>query len=228
MSLTPRFLPTFVAALCFAIAPLHADYITDFSQPPYAARQTVIGRDGWDHRLPTTEDRSDTARIVPVRWNRDQPALILKGANLKNAFASTKGQTVTITFDLALTFPDSGPAGKQFRLGFSGAPCGEIFMDLSPAGGLGYQADGSGRGGVVALSKGEIKANSFYTFTVVIDYPKMTYDITITGRKKDDSPFHYQSEAVPFESKTKSVTGLYLLTGGALTGYLKSLSIQSR
>jgi hypothetical protein len=228
MSFIQHFFPVVVATLCFVAAPLRADYATNFDQPPYVANQTVIGRDGWDYRLPTTEDRSNTARVVPVRWHKYQPALMLKGANLKSAFAQSKGEKVTIIFELALTFPDSGPTGKQFRLGFFGAPCGEIFMDLSPTGGLGYQADGSGRGGLVALKKDQVKVNSFYTFTVVIDYGKMTYDLTITGVNKDGTPFHHESEAISFESKSKSVTGLYLLSGGALTGYLKSLSIQSR
>lgn len=227
MSPPPRILPAIVGALCFA-APLRADYTGNFGAPPYAPNQTAISRDGWDYRLPTTEDRSATARVVPVRWNNYEPALMLKGANLKNVFAPAKGEKVTIAFDLALAFPDSGPTGKQFRLGFLGAPCGEIFMDLSPAGGLGYQADGSGRGGLVALKKDQIKVNSFYTFTVVIDYAKMTYDVAITGLHKDGTPFHHKSEAIAFESKVKSVTGLYLLSGGALTGYLKSISVQSR
>jgi hypothetical protein len=223
-----RLLLTVASLLRLTCLPLRADYSADFKAAPYVPNQTVLGRDGWDHRLPTTEDRSATARVVLVRWNNYRPAMVMKGANLKNTIPPTTGGKVTITFDLAVTFPDAGPKGKQFRLGFAGAPCGEIFMDVSPDGGLGYQADGSGRGGVVALTKGETKVNAFYTFIVTIDYSKMTYDVAITGTKKDDSPFHYKTEAIPFESKTKSVSGIYILSGSALTAYLGSLSIQSK
>jgi hypothetical protein len=214
--------------LCLVAPALQADYTADFSSAPYTSNQTVLHRDGWDHRLPTSEDRSDTARVVPVRWNRYRSALVLKGANLKNAIPPTTSPKVTIAFDLAVTFPDSGPKGKQFRLGFIGAPCGEIFMDIGPDGGLGYQANGSGQGGIVSLGKSDTKLNAFYTFVVTIDYSRMTYDIAITGTKRDDSPFHYEAKAIPFDSKTKSVSGIYILSGSAMTAYLGSVSIESK
>ena len=41
--------------------------------------------------------------VVAVRWNDYQPALMMKGANLKNTFPPTTGDKVSITFDLACT-----------------------------------------------------------------------------------------------------------------------------
>ncbi len=129
-------------------------------------------------------------------------------------------------FDLALTLPDNG-ALRPFRIGFTGAPCGEIFMDMGADGGLGCQADGSGRGGVVALKKAEVKINSFYTFTVAIDYAKHAYDFSITGQKRDGTPFRHEAKDVAFESKTKAVSSLYIIAGSAVTAYLGAIAIQS-
>src|SRR6185437_13252266 len=168
-----RALSAVTLAFCLCIASVHADYATTFSTPPYTLDQSAIGVDGWDYRLPTLSGKPDTARVVAVRWNGYKPALMLKAANLKNSdFPQTTGAKVKITFDLAVNFPDGGPKGKQFRLGFAGAPFGEIFFDQGAEGGLGYQADGSGKGGIVALRKADVKINSFYTYTVVVDYSK--------------------------------------------------------
>ena len=212
--------------LILCIAPACADYATTFSTPPYSVDQSVIGIDGWEYRLPTATDDSDKARVVAVRWNGYKPAMMMKGANLKHPVPPTTGGKVKITFDLAVTFPDKGGALKQFRMGFTGAPCGEVFMDLGPEGGLGYQADGSGRGGIVALKKAEVKINSFYQFTVAVDYTKLTYDLTITGVKKDGGAFNYKTSGVAFESKAKGISTIYILSGGGLTAYLGSLAIQ--
>lgn len=211
--------------LCITSAP--ADYATTFSTPLYTVDQGVIGIDGWEYRLPTTTDDSHKARVVAVRWNGYKPAMMMKGANLKHPVPLTKGGKVKITFELAVNFPETGGALKQFRIGFIGAPCGEIFMELGAEGGLGHQADGSGRGGVVALKKADVKINSFYTFTVAVDYTKKTYDLTITGRKRDDSAFNYKVEGVAFESKAGGISMIYILSGGGLTAYLGSLAIQS-
>ncbi len=227
MKLSLRSLVTVAPLMGICLSSARADYGSTFTTPPYAIDQSVIGVAGWDYRLPTTEDHSEKARVVAVRWNGYQPAMMMKGANLKNVIPPTTGGKVRVAFDLAVTFPDAGGTGKQFRLGFAGAPCGEIYMDLGAEGGLGYQADGSGRGGVVALKKGEVKVNSFYHYAVLIDFPKMTYDITITGVKRDESPFSYKAEGVAFESRSKAVTSIYILSGGSLTAYLASMEIKS-
>jgi len=227
MSLFLSFRSAAALMLGLSITAARADYATTFTTPPYTVDQSVIGVDGWEYRLPPTTEDSHKARVVAVRWNDYQPAMMMKGANLKRPVPQTTGGKVRITFDLAVNFSETGGSLKQFRVGFVGAPCGEIFMDLSGEGGLGYQADGSGRGGVVALKKAEVKINSFYKFTVVVDYTKMTYDLTITGVRKDDTAFHHKAEGQPFETKAKGVSMIYILSGGALTAYLGSLSIQS-
>jgi hypothetical protein len=222
-------LAAFVAALTFIFiaAAAHADYVCKLDSSPYAVDRSIIGIGGWEYRLPTTEDHSDRSRVVDLRWNEYNPALMLKGANLKNTFAPTKSAQVIITFDVAFTFPDHGATGKQFRLGFMGAPMGEIFMDLGSEGGLGYQADGSGRGGMVVLKKADMKVNSFYRFIVKVDYASMKYEVAITGHRKDGVPFHFKSGKAPFESKATSVSGLYLLSGAGMTAYLGGIAVLS-
>ena len=219
-----------LALISMGRAPVRADYVTTFATPPYTVDQTVIGTDGWDHRLPTTEEVSDSARVVAVRWNGYKPALMLKGANLKNAAPPTTGNKVTLTFDLAFTFPDRGGTGKQFRFGIGGSPAGEFFMDLSEGGGLGYAADGSGKGGTVALPKAEVKVNSYYTFVVQIDFSAKTYDAVITGQKKDSNPFRHEARNIAFEPKGKSqgLGTIYIISGSAMTAYLGNVEMRSK
>jgi hypothetical protein len=231
MSLSRIFYVVPLALISMGTALLHADYATTFSTPPYTVERTVIGTDGWDHRLPTTADVSDSARVVAVRWNGYQPALMLKGANLKNAAPPTTSSKVTLTFDLAFTFPDKGGTGKQFRFGIAGSPAGEIFLDLIEGGGIGYAADGSGKGGTVALPKAEVKVNSFYTFAVQIDFAAKTYDAIITGLKKDGSAFRHEAKGIAFEARGKGnsqgLGTIYIISGGALTVYLGRLEVRS-
>jgi len=218
--------PLLFASVLLTLASARADYTTHFTSPPYVLDQTILGTDGWNDRILTETSKPDTMRVVAVRWNAYKQALVMKGANLKHPFEPTKGEKVKIIFDLAFTFPDKG-LRKTFRIGFIGAPCGEFFMDAGPDGGLGFQADGSGRGGVVAVKKAELKTNAFYTFVVAIDYAKLTYDLSITGEKKDGTPFQYKADGVPFESKAKSVSSLYIIAGNEVTAYLGSLQVLS-
>jgi hypothetical protein len=205
-----------------------AEYTADFSLPAGVAERTIVGSGGWEDRLPSEKAHPDTARVVPVRWNDGKPALMMKGANLKCAWPPVTGSKVTITFDLAVTCPDRGGSGRPFRIGFGGAPpCGEIFLDMTPEGGLGYQADGSGRNGTVVLNRGDLKPNSFYRFTVVIDYQAQMYDFSITGTKKDGSPFSFQAPRQAFEAKRKEIGGTYILNPNSVTAYLGSLTITS-
>ena len=80
---------------------------------------------------------------------------------------------------------------------------------------------------MVALKKAELKINAFYTFVVAIDYAKLTYDLSITGEKKDGTPFEHKAEGVAFESKAKSVSSLYIIAGDEVTAYLGSLQVLS-
>lgn len=218
--------PLLLATLLVAVVSARADYTTHFTSPPYVLDQTILGTDAWNDRLLTEKGNPDSMRVVAVRWNAYKQALMMKGANLKATFEPTKGDKAKIIFDLAFTFPDKGHL-KPFRIGFGGAPCGEFFFDAGPEGGLGCQADGSGRGGVVVLQKAELKTNAFYTITVAIDYAKLTYDLSITGRKKDGSPFEYKAGGVSFESKAKSVGSLYIIADKAVTAYLGSVQVLS-
>ncbi len=219
-----------LTAWCFLV-PARADFATTFTGPPYVVDETVLGVDGWESRFPPNEQTPHTARVVAVRWHDYRPALMLKRASLKHTFPATTSERVRITFELAVTFPDAGPAGKQVRLGFDTAPFGELYFDQGAEGGLGYLGDGSGKAGVVLLPKAEMKVNSFYTFTVLTDFRKRTFDLTVTGKKKDHSPFVFKVEQAAFPptagSKTK-ISSLYLLTGPGVTAYLGPLTIQSQ
>jgi len=224
MRLPSLFILTTAHAFVFSSA--RADYVADFTLPPKVEERSIIGTDGWDYRLPTQKGDPDTARVVSVRWNGYKPALMLKGANLKCAVPPTTGSKVIITFDLAVTIRDSGN-GRPFRIGFGGAPCGELFIDMTADGGLGCQADGSGRGGEIVLKRSEVKNNSFYHCSVTIDYAKQAYAISITGRRKDDSAFQFTTDARPFESKSKAVSTIYIISANSMTAYLDSVAIKS-
>lgn len=206
----------------------HADYATNFGGPPFAPDATVIGVDVWQPRLASLPLVPESARAVLVRWNDYKPAMMLKGANLKAQIPPAKGPTVTVKFDLALTFPEN-KATRQFRIGFGGTPIGEFFMDLGDEGGLGCQADGSGRDGSIVLKKSEVAINSFYSCSAVVDYGARTHEIRITGVKRDGSPFAYHSGKLPFpaEFKVKQSDYIYLITGPVLTSYLANLSVRS-
>lgn len=218
--------PLLPASLLFVAATLRADYTTRFSSPPYVLDQTILGTDGWSSRLLSEKGNPDSTRVVAVRWNAYKPALMMKGANLRAAFEPTRGDRAKIIFDVAFTFPDKGHL-RPFRIGFTGAPCGEFFFDAGPEGGLGCQADGSGRGGEVVLKKSELKTNAFYTVAVALDYAKLTYQLNITGEKKDGSPFEHRAGPLPFESKARAVSSLYIIANDAVTAYLGPVEILS-
>ena len=129
--------PLLFVAVFFPLASALADYGTHFTSPPYVLDQTILGTDGWNDRVLTPTSNPDSMRVVAVRWNAYKQALMMKGANLKRPFEPTSGDKVKIIFDLAFTLPDRG-LRKTFRLGFTGAPCGEFFMDAGPDGGLGF------------------------------------------------------------------------------------------
>jgi len=217
----------FSVLICLLCGTVRADYSTSFTVPPYVLDQSIIGIDGWDYRVTNRTDNA-SARVVALRWNNDKPALMMMAANLRNiTFKPTTSDRVKVTVQLAVNFPDGGPPGNQVRVGFHSLPFGELIFDQGPEGGLGYYGNGFGRGGTIVLRKSEVKPNSFYTYSVVVDFAKQKFDIVITGEKKDGTPFEYKAEGVSFEAKLHQIKQIYILTGLRMTAYLGAIAIES-
>ncbi len=227
----PRF-PFLLAALVLGAwaAPSHADYVTAFSVPPYVLDRSVIGVDGWENRFPPKDDQpSYAARVVALRWNDGKPGLMLRGASLKrSSFEPMSGERQRISFQLAVNFAE-GRSRKLIRIIFNPAVFGEVFFDQGAEGGLGYLGDGGGTSGqgTIVLKRPEVKINSFYTFTFDLDFGKQTYDVSVTGEKKDGSPLAYKANGLAFQpssARPMKVESLLILG----TGCLGSLCVESR
>jgi hypothetical protein len=209
-------------------APARADYAPHLGAAPYALEQTVVGVDGWMKRLPSLSDNPDSARVVALRWNDGQPALALRGANMKNtSFPAATGERVHIAFHLALTFAERNGL-REFRMWFDGAPIGEVFFDFKS--GLGYGGAGNVSGGTVILPREEIAINSFYDYDIFLDYKKQSYGITVRGRKKDGSPLEYAAQDVAFLKKEgkSGVHSITILNSSRLPVYLQGMKIEAR
>ena len=218
---------TFAGALVLAVGMARADLAGTFTVPPYQLDSSVLGIEGWTSRLADAPTPDETARVRAVRWNQEAPALILRGASIKNVFPRTVGTRVQVTVRLALAFPLEGGHLHQMRIGFSGAPFGEIFFDAAVNGGLGYGGPGDGRTGNIALPHDQVKMNSFYTYSILVDYDTMTYDLSLKGQKRDGSPLDYEAKAVPFTVKTPFLDSLFIITGQTTITYIAELSAKS-
>ncbi len=58
-------------------------------------------------------------------------------------------------------------------------------------------------------------------------FPSTPSKHPITGQKRNGTPFQHEAIGVAFESKTKAVSGLYIIAGSAVTAYLGAIAIQS-
>ncbi len=235
---TPLLLLSFAAlALGFQGTAARADFTPDFGASPYGMDQTIIGADGWEPRLPTPTPNLDSARVIAVRWNQYKPAVMLRGANLKNvSFHPATGDKVEIRFSLAANFPEQGGlGGRQLRIWFGDAALGEIYFNQNPGddGGLGYHGDGGGRtGGTICVPKAEVKINSYYDFTIKADMGKQTFSISVTGEKKDGTPLAYKADDVPFlpgkNPPHPQINSITIMSGPRTAIYLGSLAIESK
>lgn len=220
-------LAALVAAAILTAAPARADYSTTFAIPPYQLDATVLGIDGWEPRQGDAAAAGPSAMLRAVRWNNYAPAMVLKKASLKNAFPKTTGTKVLVTAKMAITFPQDGGNLQVVRIIISGAPFGEIVFDASKAtGGLGF-GDGGGRKTQVLVPFTEMKPNSFYTFAILVDYDHMTYDLNVTGERRDGTPVKVEKKSEPFQSKKTFMEGLLILSGGVTT-YISELSLVSQ
>ncbi|HRJ73717.1 MAG TPA: hypothetical protein PLS03_15955 [Terrimicrobiaceae bacterium] len=218
-----------VAILAGAAAlagPARADYSTTFSVPPFRLNASALGIEGWESRIPGTPDDGLAARVVAIRWNGNNPALVLQRAAIRNAFPKPEGNRVQVTVKIAVTFPRVGANLQQARIAILNAPFGEIVFDASKTGGLGF-GDGTGRKGTIAVPIDEMKPNAFYTYSIVIDYDLRTYDATITGVKRDGTPLLYENKGVAFEPKQPALNSVLIITGSVIRTYLGEFSIKS-
>jgi hypothetical protein len=197
--------------------------------PPQTVGPSIAGLDGWENRFPPKDDKpSYAARVVALRWNGYKPGLMLHGAQLKrSSFQPPAGDKLKITFQLAVNFAE-GRQGKSLRVISSPAVFGEVFFDQGADGGLGYQGDGLGKSGqgTIVLRRSDVKINSFYTFRLLVDFGRQTYDITVEGEKKDGGPFAYKAARVAFQPTTVRAEKIdsVLLLG---TGYLGAFAVES-
>lgn len=210
--------------------PKRADYVTTFSIPPYVLDESVIGVDGWENRFPPKDDLpSYAARVVALRWNGGQPGLMLRGASIKRSSPETTlSEKQKVSFQLAVNFAE-GRNRKLLRIIFDPAVFGEVFFDQGPEGGLGYGGDalGSPGQGTLVLKRDEVKINAFYVFTFLLDFNKQTFDLTVTGEKKDGSPFSWKTDEAPFPSikpRPRAMKSLLILG----TGVFGALAVEAQ
>lgn len=212
-----------VIGLTSALHALRADYAIPFAAPPFELGKSIIGTEGWESRI---AGHDQNPRVVEVRWDDDRPALLLDGASLKNAFPQTTGTRVRVTVQAAFTYPISGPKLQQFRLLIGGSPFGEIVFEGNNDAGIGF-GNGSARNTRVAVPFGQLLPNHYYTISILVDYEAATYDVSITGKKRDGSPLAYEEKGVAFEVKKPFLSGLQILSTGTVRVYLRQLSIES-
>lgn len=213
---------TMVASLVLSCS-ARADLEGAFTVPPFQLNQSIIGIEGWGPRIAGGEDDGLSALVVAVRWDHDNPAVVLDSANISRAFPPTTGSKVKVTVILALTFPSLSQL-QSFRIGITGAPFKEIVFDGEV--GLGF-GDGSGRKTAVAVPLDQLKPNSYYTISILVNYDTLTYDVDITGEKRDGTPLSYQENSVAFETKDPHLKSLFIISSRYVRAYLKELSIES-
>jgi hypothetical protein len=214
-----------VALVVGVSSPMWADYAPNISAAPYQLEKSILGIDGWQKRLATSPDNFDSARVIPLRWANGQPAIALRGANLKNTtFPPATGEKVRISFQLAVAFADRSGL-REFRMFFGGAPIGEIYFDFRD--GLGYGGHGTVTGGTVFLPKAEVAHNSFYNYELLLDFKTQTYNIAVKGKKKDGEPLDYSAKNIAFEKKSDKalVNSISILTSSRMPSYLRELKI---
>lgn len=217
-----------LASLLLPVSTLFADLTTPFTAPPFVLNASIIGREGWEMRLPGTSDDGTIARLVAVRWDNFRPAACLDGVSIKNDFPATQGSRVRVTLRVAFTFaPGSGtPPLAQARFLFGGSPFGEIVFASHSEGGLGF-GDGTGRDLKVAVPVKELRSNSFYDITLLVDYDRSAYDVTITGTKADGTPLSYEEKNVGFVSQTGALKGAQIISAKTVRVYLQDLRVES-
>jgi len=218
-------LSAFLALGVLSMSSLRADYTVPIADPPFSLGKSIIGIEGWEHRVDAHKNE-DAARLARVRWDEGRPAIILSGASIKNDFPKTEGSKARVSLRVAFLFPQANIELQQFRLLIGGAPFPEIVFQSNKDGGLGI-GDGTGRKMDVLVPYSEVKSRSYYTLTVLVDYDQMAYDVTISGVKADGSPLNFERKGVGFESTNPGMQGMAIITANSVRSYISQLSIES-
>ena len=210
-----------------AASGVRADYNTPFTDPPFRMGASILGREGWESRTSDTPPESDlTTRLVPVRWDKYRPAVLLENASIRNAFPETTGTRVRVTTTLAVTFPSQGPPLQQIRIIVGNAPFQEIVFEGTSNGGLGF-GNGTSRGTRVVVPFDRIKPNTFYTMSILVNYETSTYDVTVTGENRDGTPLRHEENGIGFSTKKASLSGVMILTTRNVRTYLREFLVES-
>jgi len=213
-------------ASLLATAVARADFAAPFTAPPFKLDASIIGLEGWEMRMAGSADDGLSARLVAVRWDENRTALLLDGASIKNAFPETTSPKVRVTARLAITFPSIGPKLQQIRFLIGGAPFGEIVFEGSPEGGLGF-GNGTGRNTRVAVPVAQLKPNSYYTITILVNFDQSTYDVSITGVNRDGAPLTHEEKNVAFEGKSSALKGVTIISSTNVRAYLQQFLVES-
>ncbi len=203
-----------------------ADFATPFTAPPYTLGASVLGMEGWASRLKDYAGDGASSRLVAVRWDNFQPALLLDGASIKNDFPATTGARVRVTLRIAFTFPMIELPLAQTRILIQNAPFGEIIFKCHPQAGLGLAMNPK-EPIKVLVPFDQMRLNSYYTVTILVDYEQSSYDVTATGLKHDGSPLLFEEKGIHFESNAKFLKNLALITSQTARTYIQQLLIES-
>ena len=79
----------------------------------------------------------------------------------------------------------------------------------------------------MAVPLDQLKPNSYYTISILVDYNAFTYDVDITGQKRDGTPLAYQKKGVAFEAKNPYMQSVFIISSKSVRAYLKELSVVS-
>jgi hypothetical protein len=217
----------YLAALAPVLA-VRADYKTPFADPPFKLEAPIVGLEGWEPRGVAAQDENSGTRLVKVRWDENRTAAVFYGASIRNAFSETTSSKVRVTARVALTFPTTAPKLQQLRIIVGGAPFGEIVFEGNPEGGLGF-GNGTGRNTRVAVPFAQLAPNTYYTITILVNFDSATYDVSMTGVKRDGSALAYEEKDVPFaEGKPSSaLKGVLILSSKNIRAYLQQFLVES-
>lgn len=222
----PTPLLTLLAACTLGANFAFADYTVPLAEPPFKFGETIIGIEGWEHRLVADKENNDSARLEKLYWEDELPVFVFDGASVKNDFPKTTGSQVRITLRVAFTFPEKPLALQQFRLLIGGAPFREIVFQGNEEGGIGFGA-GDARTMKVLVPFHELKSQSFYTITILMDYDRASYDISITGTKADESPLTFEQKDIAIEGAPHALQNMAIITAKSIHSYVSQLTIES-
>lgn len=223
---------------CFGLAALTTaqaamGYSTNFEAPPYEIDQTVIDVGGWTAGTITSGDMAD-ARVVAAPWGGT--ALYLKSSQkfgnpgTVSVYQKFDGEPIVgskIAIEAVVGFDIWSPSTNtnvNSQISFGSSTPVSFGFNQSAGGGLRFTG---AEGTVVILDKLEVKPDSPYTFSFVLDFDEQVFDLTVTGLKKNDEAFEFTISGVGFQNPSAVISQITMTQNSTvLSGYLGSISIQ--